>query len=391
MYREARVRGAWSARSSPSCGESLAAAERGRRAARAHHPRSRARLRQGGRRTASSCWRACRELGGPGSAAAGRAVAQVVPDGGAVGDVPPGARDWGTAAAVTAAVLRRARTSCACTPCGEMAQVVRVADASGRGPSAESGGSRPPVPTNELMAWARNIVARFGWRDAGRHPHRRGRHLRAPQADPRHPRRPDGPRARLLVWRCSTCRSWAQLSTVNWLIRNMVGLRRVRAHRAVPVRHPPRARAFRPGALLPVPRRGPTAPTRSSRSWRWPRRCSSAQRIGAIIAVEREIGLRNYIEAGIPLDATLTYDLLVSDLPAGLAAARRRRHRPGGPRRGGRLLPAADGEPARQQGLRHAASRGHRPHRGDRRGRRSSCPRRRAASRWRSTGRSSAA
>jgi diadenylate cyclase len=38
----------------------------------------------------------------------------------------------------------------------------------------------------------------------------------------------------------------------------------------------------------------------------------SSQRIGAIIAVEREIGLRNYIESGIPLDATLTYDLLVT-------------------------------------------------------------------------------
>lgn len=38
----------------------------------------------------------------------------------------------------------------------------------------------------------------------------------------------------------------------------------------------------------------------------------STQRIGAIVAVEREIGLRNYIESGIPLDATLTYDLLVT-------------------------------------------------------------------------------
>jgi diadenylate cyclase len=38
----------------------------------------------------------------------------------------------------------------------------------------------------------------------------------------------------------------------------------------------------------------------------------SSQRIGAIIAIEREIGLRNYIESGIPLDAQLTYDLLVS-------------------------------------------------------------------------------
>lgn len=38
----------------------------------------------------------------------------------------------------------------------------------------------------------------------------------------------------------------------------------------------------------------------------------ASQRIGAIIAIEREIGLRNYIESGIPLDATLTYDLLVT-------------------------------------------------------------------------------
>ena len=38
----------------------------------------------------------------------------------------------------------------------------------------------------------------------------------------------------------------------------------------------------------------------------------SARRVGAIIAVERQIGLRNYIEGGIPLDALVTYDLLAS-------------------------------------------------------------------------------
>jgi len=38
----------------------------------------------------------------------------------------------------------------------------------------------------------------------------------------------------------------------------------------------------------------------------------SAKRVGAIIAIERQVGLRNYIEGGIPLDAVLTYDLLVS-------------------------------------------------------------------------------
>jgi diadenylate cyclase len=38
----------------------------------------------------------------------------------------------------------------------------------------------------------------------------------------------------------------------------------------------------------------------------------SQQKVGAIVALEREIGLRNYIESGIPLDATLTYDLLLT-------------------------------------------------------------------------------
>jgi diadenylate cyclase len=43
----------------------------------------------------------------------------------------------------------------------------------------------------------------------------------------------------------------------------------------------------------------------------------STQRTGAIIAIEREIGLRNYIESGIPIDATLTYDLLVTIFQTG--------------------------------------------------------------------------
>jgi diadenylate cyclase len=38
----------------------------------------------------------------------------------------------------------------------------------------------------------------------------------------------------------------------------------------------------------------------------------ATHKIGAIIAVEREIGLRNYIEGGIPIDAILTYDLLAA-------------------------------------------------------------------------------
>jgi diadenylate cyclase len=37
-----------------------------------------------------------------------------------------------------------------------------------------------------------------------------------------------------------------------------------------------------------------------------------ARKVGAIIAIERETGLRNYIESGIPLNSTVTYDLLLS-------------------------------------------------------------------------------
>jgi diadenylate cyclase len=35
-------------------------------------------------------------------------------------------------------------------------------------------------------------------------------------------------------------------------------------------------------------------------------------RVGAIIVLEREIGLRNYVESGIPLDAAVSYDLLTT-------------------------------------------------------------------------------
>ncbi len=38
----------------------------------------------------------------------------------------------------------------------------------------------------------------------------------------------------------------------------------------------------------------------------------AGQKIGGLIVLEREIGLRNYVESGIKLDAFLTYDLLVT-------------------------------------------------------------------------------
>src|SRR5262245_3338386 len=38
----------------------------------------------------------------------------------------------------------------------------------------------------------------------------------------------------------------------------------------------------------------------------------ASQRIGGLIVIERDIGLKNYVESGVAVDAALSYDLLVS-------------------------------------------------------------------------------
>ena len=38
----------------------------------------------------------------------------------------------------------------------------------------------------------------------------------------------------------------------------------------------------------------------------------ASKKIGALVVIERDIGLRNYVESGIALDVMLTYDLLVT-------------------------------------------------------------------------------
>ena len=116
----------------------------------------------------------------------------------------------------------------------------------------------------------------------------------------------------------------------------------------------------------------------------------AAQKVGAIVAIEREIGLRNYIESGIPLDATLTYDLLVTIF------------QPGSPLHDGavilqesRVAAAAcflplTVNPKVEPRAGHAPSRRDRPHRGERRRRGGRVGGDRVRSRWRSTGVSSA-
>jgi diadenylate cyclase len=104
---------------------------------------------------------------------------------------------------------------------------------------------------------------------------------------------------------------WFQLETVNWVIRNLGAyvvfaiivlfqsdIRRALAHfgRAPFFRYFERAESAAETIEEVVVAAGTLA----------------ARRIGAIIVIERQIGLRNYIEGGIPLDAMVTYDLLAS-------------------------------------------------------------------------------
>jgi diadenylate cyclase len=103
----------------------------------------------------------------------------------------------------------------------------------------------------------------------------------------------------------------AQLETVNWLIRNAIGyvvfaaivlfqsdIRRALAHLG-------RAPFFRYLA------KGETV-DETIEEIAVAAQMLSTQRTGAIVIVERQIGLRNYVEGGIPLDAQISYDLLVT-------------------------------------------------------------------------------
>ena len=104
---------------------------------------------------------------------------------------------------------------------------------------------------------------------------------------------------------------WGHLETMNWLVRNLIGyvvfavivlfqsdIRRALAHFG-------RAPFFR--YLAKTESAEDTIEELVVTS-----SLLSEKRIGAIIAIERQIGLRNYIEGGIRIDAILTYDLLQS-------------------------------------------------------------------------------
>ena len=104
---------------------------------------------------------------------------------------------------------------------------------------------------------------------------------------------------------------WSRLDTLNWLVRNVLGymvfaiivlfqsdIRRALAHLG-------RAPFFR---YLT----NDDSAEESIEELVVATSMLATHRIGAIIAIERLIGLRNYIEGGISLDAVLTYDLILS-------------------------------------------------------------------------------
>src|SRR4249920_2410959 len=109
---------------------------------------------------------------------------------------------------------------------------------------------------------------------------------------------------------------WGHLETVNWLIRNMIGyvvfagivlfqsdIRRALAHLG-------RAQFFRYLAKGEVV-------DETVEEIAVAAQMLSGQRTGAIVVIERQIGLRNYSEGGIPLDAQISYDLLVTIFQVG--------------------------------------------------------------------------
>ncbi len=106
---------------------------------------------------------------------------------------------------------------------------------------------------------------------------------------------------------------WAELTALNWLLRNSLAyigfavivlyqqeLRRGLANLG-------RAPLFSLFSFL-----NPTASKGTLDEIVFSVLTLAGRRIGAILVLERDIGLRSYIEGGIALDAVVTYDLLLS-------------------------------------------------------------------------------
>ena len=198
--------------------------------------------------------------------------------------LPADERDWATAAAVTAAVLGGAHivrvhavakwsTWCASpTRFGARPDPARDARRAGaavriRVRARDMNPVRPcPGSTNCSQRPPVTVVGR------ARHPDRLDRHLRAAEADPRHPRACRWRSASPSIVGLFYLSRGLQLETLNWLIRNIIGyvvfaaivllqadIRRALVH-------------LGRGAVLRRPRSQGQPTTTRSRSWSWRRR-----------------------------------------------------------------------------------------------------------------------
>ncbi len=110
----------------------------------------------------------------------------------------------------------------------------------------------------------------------------------------------------LLIWLARV----ARLTTVNWLVTTLLpyGVFAAIVVFQSEIRHA----LAKLGRQLSFQRLGPQTQTESYEDIVLAANLFSENMTGALIVVQREIGLRTYIESGVPLDAQLSYELLAT-------------------------------------------------------------------------------
>ena len=109
---------------------------------------------------------------------------------------------------------------------------------------------------------------------------------------------------------------WGRLEALRSVLLSSCRYLRPGHHRSVPIGDPPHAGAAGAQALVRVRRGLP----RAGIGQRNPAGggAAGAQKTGALIVLERDIGLRTFIESGVRLDARISRDLLLSIFQPGL-------------------------------------------------------------------------
>ena len=110
----------------------------------------------------------------------------------------------------------------------------------------------------------------------------------------------------LLIWIARV----ARLTTVNWLVTTLLpyGVFAAIVVFQSEIRHA----LAKLGRQLSFKRLGPQTTTESYEDIVLAANLFSENSTGALIVIQREIGLRTYIESGVPLDAQLSYELLAT-------------------------------------------------------------------------------